>query len=229
MPDDPYAEPGDEDGRPWDEHRWERFLQASDRRTEKFGQLLERYQDHPDRDAIIAREMGWNLDPEDDDNETESWQRELSETDAPFQALDAATVAESEFEDDQPAEREPHPLFLQARAYSHRLLKLVDETADDPSRRALNDLLVGGAMVCAAKLSILSLPEPRPELGMLIAYAKRSLKALTDSLGAIGPARQAGILSPADAGSLQNQAFQVRSGIISLMGELRTEFRRRHG
>ena len=44
----------------WDEYDWERFLQQQDRKTEKYMELLERYIDDPDRDQIIAREMGWS-------------------------------------------------------------------------------------------------------------------------------------------------------------------------
>lgn len=42
----------------WDEYQWERFLQQQDRNTEKYFGLLEKYLDHPDRDNIIAKEMG---------------------------------------------------------------------------------------------------------------------------------------------------------------------------
>src|SRR5919199_3752157 len=45
--------------RAWDEYDWERFLQQQDQRTEKYMELLEKYLDHPQRDQIIAREMGW--------------------------------------------------------------------------------------------------------------------------------------------------------------------------
>src|SRR3954471_7786857 len=53
----------------WDEHDWERFLQQQDRKTEKYMELLERFIDDPNRDQIIAREMGWNhlLDQEGQD------------------------------------------------------------------------------------------------------------------------------------------------------------------
>ena len=44
----------------WDEYDWERFLQQQDRKTEKYMALLERYIDDPNRDQIIAREMGWS-------------------------------------------------------------------------------------------------------------------------------------------------------------------------
>src|ERR1700683_4137205 len=52
------AEP-DEPDKIWDEYDWERFLQQQDRKTEKYMELLERYIDDPNRDQIIAREMGW--------------------------------------------------------------------------------------------------------------------------------------------------------------------------
>ena len=44
----------------WDEYQWERFLQQQDQKTEKYMELLEKYLDDPQRDQIIAREMGWN-------------------------------------------------------------------------------------------------------------------------------------------------------------------------
>src|ERR1700759_2821420 len=49
----------DEPEKTWDEYDWERFLQQQDRKTERYMELLERYIDDPNRDQIIAREMGW--------------------------------------------------------------------------------------------------------------------------------------------------------------------------
>src|SRR5438034_9632785 len=48
-----------ESERAWDEYDWERFLQQQDHKTEKYMELLEKYLDDPQRDQIIAREMGW--------------------------------------------------------------------------------------------------------------------------------------------------------------------------
>src|SRR5207244_6272071 len=45
--------------RMWDEYDWERFLQEQDQKTEKYMQLVETYLDDPQRDQIIAQEMGW--------------------------------------------------------------------------------------------------------------------------------------------------------------------------
>src|ERR1700747_2035818 len=56
----------------WDEYQWERFLQQQEGKAEKYMRLLEEYLDDPQRDEIIAREMGWTqlLD-------TNDWSAEL--------------------------------------------------------------------------------------------------------------------------------------------------------
>ena len=63
----------------WDEYQWERFLQQQDRNTEKYFGLLEKYLDHPDRDSIIAREMGWESFDEDRDAEWDEVAESLCE------------------------------------------------------------------------------------------------------------------------------------------------------
>src|SRR5438552_19164235 len=76
-----------ESERMWDEYDWERFLQQQDQKTEKYMQLLETYLDDPQRDEIIAREMGWTqlLD-------TKDWSVELDAL------LDEGTVEEDAFD-----------------------------------------------------------------------------------------------------------------------------------
>lgn len=61
------------DNLPWGEEEWERFLRKSEARSDRFGELLETLMDHPDRDAIIRQEMGWDRDDlagDDADEET---------------------------------------------------------------------------------------------------------------------------------------------------------------
>jgi len=43
----------------WDEFDYEQFMREGDARTDKYMELLDKYMDHPDRDQIVAREMGW--------------------------------------------------------------------------------------------------------------------------------------------------------------------------
>ena len=54
---------------PWTEDQWEAFLREGEVRAARYGELLESLMDHPDRDAIIDREMGWNDGPQEGDDE----------------------------------------------------------------------------------------------------------------------------------------------------------------
>ncbi len=48
------------DDRDMDEHEWERFLKQCDARTERFGELLDKFRDDPKRNRIVAKHMGWD-------------------------------------------------------------------------------------------------------------------------------------------------------------------------
>jgi hypothetical protein len=47
------------ENRPWTEEQWEKMMRESDLRAARFGELLETLMDHPNRDVVVAREMGW--------------------------------------------------------------------------------------------------------------------------------------------------------------------------
>jgi hypothetical protein len=68
-----------EDSEPeiWNEYRWEEFFRESDKRTEKYSRLLDKYMDHPDCDRIIAEEMGWTHLLDEDDDVNEAWMDEM--------------------------------------------------------------------------------------------------------------------------------------------------------
>ena len=53
------ADSYDEPEKAWDEYDWERFLQQQDSKTERYMELFEKHIDDPNRDQIIAQEMGW--------------------------------------------------------------------------------------------------------------------------------------------------------------------------
>lgn len=55
----------------WDEFDYEQFMREGDARTDKYMELLDKYMDHPDRDRIVEREMGWTrIEDELDEEET---------------------------------------------------------------------------------------------------------------------------------------------------------------
>jgi hypothetical protein len=64
----------------WDEFDYEQFMREGDARTDKYMELLDKYMDHPDRDRIVAREMGWtSLEEALDEEQEGGGEKALSE------------------------------------------------------------------------------------------------------------------------------------------------------
>lgn len=190
----------------WDEYDWERFLQEQDRKTERYMELLEKYMDDPDRDQIIAKEMGW--------------QHVLD--------LDESDWAESA----EPAEKEErfemHPLYQAGFALSvwlDRFLEKMDADAAGPAAVKMGNQIAIANSKLAAALS----DDDCDEIGMTIAYLKRALKAVTNALDTVPQLVQELGLSKAQARNLNKRLFHIRDGTIESMGEHRARWRQRFG
>src|SRR5881394_2149264 len=206
--------------RMWDEYDWERFLQQQDHKTEKYMQLLETYLDDPQRDEIIAREMGWTqlLDAKD-------WSAEVD-------ALldEGVTDDEEAVNTNRSAEVfEEHDLYRAAFALTIWIDQLFDQNPSLQNEPAAVKLATHAALA-SAKLAAALSGDHLEEIGMTIAYLKRALKAITTSMNSAAQLRKtAGLISRSDYLVLQQRLFEVRDGIVSLMGEYRAEWRRRFG
>ena len=214
-----------EPNRAWDEYEWERFLQQQDHKTEKYMELLEKYLDHPQRDQIIAREMGWTQlvngeewTPEMDELlETGVGDEESSQS---TEATDLTDATVDGFED--------HTLYRAAFALTVWIDQLFDENSalqNEPSAVKLATHSALGSAKLAAALS----DDDVDEIGMTIAYLKRALKAITVSMEAAGQMLAERLINARQYSVLEQRLFQVRDGIISLMGEYRGEWLRRFG
>ena len=206
----------------WDEYQWELFLQQQESKAEKYMQLLEDYLDDPQRDEIIAREMGWthvlesrdwadefDLVPDDD----------LAEPDD--SGVDEATGSAAALEE--------HDLYRAAFALTIWIDHLFDRNASLPNEPAAVKLATQAALANAKLAAALS-SDSLSEIGMTIAYLKRALKAITISMDAAVQLRKiAGLVSRSQYAVLRQRLFHVRDGIVTLMGEYRGEWRRRFG
>jgi hypothetical protein len=208
--------------RMWDEYDWERFLQQQDGKTEKYMQLLETYLDDPRRDEIIAREMGWTqlLDEKD-------WSAEVDAL------LDETTTEEEESDVDNTAASgetfQEHNLYRAAFDLTLWIDQLFDQNPTLQNEPAAVKLATHAALA-SAKLAAALSGDHLDEIGMTIAYLKRALKAITTSMNAAAQLRKAdGLISRSEYLVLQQRLFEVRDGIVSLMGEYRGEWRRRFG
>src|SRR6266487_1538158 len=214
------AEYEGEPERIWDEYQWERFLQQQDGKTEKYMQLLETYLDDPDRDEIIAREMGWTqlLDANDWSAEVDALLDGTEEDEAVIENTSRSTEV---FED--------HDLYRAAFALTIWINQLFDQNAALQNEPAAVKLATHAALA-SAKLAAALSGDNLDEIGMTIAYLKRALKAITISMEAAEQLRKpAGQISRSQYAILQQRLFRVRDGIIALMGEYRGEWRRRFG
>lgn len=230
--------------RAWDEYDWERFLQQQDHKTERYMELLDRYFDHPDRDQLIAREMGWHhlLDEHGRD-----WGEDVDALFARQEAADALRAADpggqgdgDDDDDDEPASpaaaardpAEPHPLYQRAHALAVGIEGLFSAREKLPVGAELPPAaarLTSHATLASVKLAAALSDDDVDELGMTIAYLKRALKAVTVALEATADCEEQRLLEPERAAFLRAGIFGVRDGIVTLMGELRGEWRRRHG
>jgi len=208
--------------RMWDEYDWERFLQQQDGKTEKYMQLLETYLDDPRRDEIIAREMGWTqlLDEKDWSAEVDALLDE-SAADEDDTDADSSSASGETFQE--------HHLYRAAFDLTLWIDQLFDQNAALQNEPAAVKLATHAALA-SAKLAAALSGDHLDEIGMTIAYLKRALKAITTSMNAAAQLRKAaGMISRSEYLVLQQRLFEVRDGIVSLMGEYRAEWRRRFG
>jgi hypothetical protein len=214
-----------EPDRAWDEYEWERFLQQQDRKTEKYMELLEKYLDHPQRDQIIAREMGWaHLVTGDEWNDSDDTAAEDPDTiegqTEPVSETDGTGAVLEGFED--------HSLYRAAFALTVWIDQLFDENSALQNDPAAVKLATHSALA-SAKLAAALSDEDVDEIGMTIAYLKRALKAITNAMEAAAQMSAERLINPRQHGVLMQRLFQVRDGIITLMGEYRGEWLRRFG
>lgn len=205
----------------WDEYDWERFLQEQDQKTEKYMQLVETYLDDPQRDEIIAREMGWTqlLEAKDWSAEVDALLGEDVEEDGDLDRDEAGGAAEK-FEE--------HGLYQAAFALTIWIDQLFDQTPLLQNKPAAIKLATHSALA-SAKLAAALSGDDVDEIGMTIAYLKRALKAITISMNAAAQLLSEKLITGTQHSILQQRLFQVRDGVITLMGEYRAEWRRRFG
>lgn len=207
----------------WDEYQWERFLQQQDRNTEKYFGLLEKYLDHPERDQIIAREMGWESYDEEMDNEWDEVAESLCEEERQEEGGDDEEDAEGEFDEfaRSPIYQDTVRLHTWINAWLDRDVSLKDHP--EAVRLATR------SAVCGAKLAAALCGDDSSELGMTIAYLKRGLKAANDALDAGARLAADNKMTARQRGTLNRLLFRVRDRIVDLMSEYRAEWRKRHG
>ncbi|HVX62993.1 MAG TPA: hypothetical protein VHC19_20395 [Pirellulales bacterium] len=209
--------------KPWTEQQWEDFLRQSEVRSARYGELFETLAEHPERDELIDREMGWDREPEEPEFEL-SWEQ------GEYDDFDEEEVDELETEESQEEIRQRRselrelPAFSAARQWAmaaQRLLKDVgelDAEVDEIVARAHEGCLCAGAKIAAGY----GMGEEEQTLCGNIVCCKRAAAFAEQGIEALLELAECGCFSAAAVQPLIEQGRKVRSLIEDRIRELRS-------
>ena len=211
----------------WDEHDYERFMKECDARTDKYGELLDKYGDSGEADAKIAKEMGWD----DAGDKTGDGGMSVEETNA---------ICE-EAANEPPREPDPsrrgidwvrnengdlrHPLqfrcFESVCAFRGRIVALgVDPMADKDLEQFILEFQTTGAKLAGA-LNGIARGAPCHDRAFTVAYLKRALDHLHKAQAGLEETAPKQLLPEPLVQEARTELFEIREGILRLMTELR--------
>jgi len=212
--------------KPLDEFDYEKLMRESDARTGKYMELLEKYEGHPDREKIVAREMGW------------SWLEEALEADE----RDALPREEIEI---PPLEPNPltegvdwvrdkdgrihHPLtkraFESAMSMWHYCddRGLLGENGDADLHEMIFQFQTTGAKIAGALNNLAYDDDNSREGGFVVAALKRALNYLHASMAATEKVATKKLVDPERLNSFRADLFDVREKILALMERFRSK------
>ncbi|MBG89254.1 MAG: hypothetical protein CMO80_20490 [Verrucomicrobiales bacterium] len=200
----------------WDEFDYEKFMQESDARTDKYMELLDKYGDSEEGEKIIAKEMNWDSE------------EEAEATDAVF-----------DFDEDEAHELEPmaetegvdwirndeghvvHP--LQHRCFKDAM-RLWDEADDAESNDQFSDLITGYQILSAklaGALNSLAYGIHDDDSAFTVACLKRALNVLHKTQEALETPAVTSSLPDEIVTRVRKELFQLREDIIALMNRFR--------
>jgi hypothetical protein len=215
----------------WDEFRCEELLRESDARGAKYRELLEKYLDHPDRDRIIAHEMGWTwleeaLDEQaqtqpgdsggpNETNDSLTTEMELPPPDSSREGIDWVRDEDGDL---------VHPVEQRATDMLYGLLDELRAAGNPEERHDGLGEFVSHTMILTGKLAGALGSVARgwdAESGLTIASLKRALNVLHQALTAAGTLGPDTPFPAARIAHYRAELFAIREQVIALMATLR--------
>jgi hypothetical protein len=215
-----------------DEFAWEERLKESDRLTDAYQEVLEKYMEDSDSERKEAFVMGWDglLDAlaereesggDDYPGEDKEYGSQEDEEDSFGDDEDNDGFGDSDGE--KYGDEEDHPLQAKAQELAMRAMDVIQRDAGpgSPSYQLVSNLLqVSGKLagVLHGRSSGLE-----PEAGFVLAVLKRCLNWLNEAVGAcqLLIAQEHDPDQRAALEHLRSSAFEIRDGIVELRRELK--------
>jgi hypothetical protein len=214
---------------PWNEHDYERFLEESDARTDKYVELLDKYGDSDEAEAKIATEMGWNreLTREEAEEERErigelnraceeALHQPTAEPEPHREGVDWIRTADGDVR--QPLQ---HRCFESAMKFWHQtkalgLERLADKDLDDfIFEFQTTSVKLGGA------LNGIAHGHDCRDHAFTVAYLKRALAHLHKAQAGLEAVAPKNLLANEMIAEAREELFAIRAGILELMDQFR--------
>jgi hypothetical protein len=228
----------DGETRDWEEVRYEQFLRESDALTERYGRLLRKYEDHPDSERIIAREMGWTwleeaLDQQEQQQENKTENPEDNSGEFEEDIKDYGLPPPDPMREGVDWVRDgrgriSHPIQQRANNALHLLLDELEAAGHFPEEKddQLADF-VSGFMTVSAKLAGalggIARGDDLFEPGMVIAWLKRILEILNQTIAATEAIKDKRFLAAERFTYYRGELFGIREKILELITQLRAQ------
>ncbi len=213
----------------WDEHDYEKFMKECDARTDKYGELLDKYGDSDEAEAIIAKEMGWERELTEEEAEAE---RERIEE---LNRACEETLDQPELDPDPHREGIDwvrtesgdlrHPLQHRCSESAMKFWDAVDELGVEQLQDADLDEFIFEFQTTGAKLagalSGIARGEGFRDPAFTVASLKRALNHLHRSQAGLEAVASRHALPEALVAEARKELFEIREGILKLMDEFR--------
>jgi hypothetical protein len=213
---------------PMDEFEWERGLKESDALAERYAQARNKFKDNPDRDRLVAREMGWGwLEDAIDADERGAFKRhaegEASASPEPSpltEGIDWVRTASGHV---------THPLSHRALEFAVGLWRRCKEQGllGDKGDEDLHEMIFQVetlSVKIAGALDGLAYEE-EPERGFVIACLKRALKFFQGAFAALGRVEAKNVLAAEELDAVRRELFAVREEMLRIMQRFRQQMR----
>ena len=213
----------------WDEHDYEKFLKESDARTDKYMELLDKYGHSDEAEAKIAKEMGWDRNEDEPQNEDDR----LS-----IEEMNAICEAAA---DEPPPEPDPqregidwirtddgdfrHPLEHRCFESAIKVWRQADElglakSEDEDLAQFIGEFQTTGAKLAGA-LGSFARGEGFSDAAFTVACLKRALDHLHKSQAGLEAVAPKKLLPEPIVAEARKELFEIREGILRLMDEFR--------
>ena len=220
------AEFDPDEEKPIDEFGYEKFMRESDARTDKYIELLKKYEGHPDQEKIVAREMGWTWLEEALEADERGALPRREEIEVPEVVPNPLTEGTDWLCDEQGHIQ--HPLTKRAFESAMALWHYCDERGllGDDGDSDLHEMIfqfqTTGAKIAGA-LNGLAYGEDLRDGGFIVAALKRALNYLHKSIAAAEKVENKNLLDSERLKSFRGDLFDIREEILSLMKRFRED------